>query len=68
MNVSGRVSHSQRFGRQLTLCSQCIDETLKGEEYQESKVDVWVNTICENILKGLTELQKPFKYTGELVG
>ena len=43
---------------------QAIEDTLQGQEYEESKVNTWINTICEDIIAGLTDLKKPFKYTG----
>eukprot|EP00761_Pharyngomonas_kirbyi_P014124 gb/GECH01014154.1/.p1 GENE.gb/GECH01014154.1/~~gb/GECH01014154.1/.p1 ORF type:complete len:113 (+),score=21.03 gb/GECH01014154.1/:1-339(+) len=34
----------------------------QSTEYQHSKVPTWVNTISENCMKRLTNLNKPFKY------
>ncbi|DBA02218.1 TPA: hypothetical protein N0F65_007628, partial [Lagenidium giganteum] len=39
-----------------------IDTCLKDEVYDELKVTHWVDTICESIMKGLSEVRKPLKY------
>jgi dynein light chain Tctex-type 1 len=44
---------------------QSIDSVLAQESYDEYKVPHWVDAICENCMKGLTDLNKPFKYIGE---
>jgi dynein light chain Tctex-type 1 len=43
---------------------QAIDLVLSSETYDEVKVSHWVDSICESCMKGLTDLQKPFKYVG----
>ena len=32
------------------------------EEFEEAKVPLWVDLICDGCMKSLTELNKPFKY------
>ncbi|TYZ68116.1 hypothetical protein PybrP1_000767 [[Pythium] brassicae (nom. inval.)] len=39
-----------------------IDACLKDEVYDERQVAHWVDTICETVVKGLSELRKPLKY------
>lgn len=39
-----------------------IECCLKDEVYDEQRVAQWVDTICETIMKGLSELRKPLKY------
>lgn len=41
-----------------------IDACLKDEVYDELQVSHWVDTICETIMRGLSELRKPLKYIG----
>lgn len=38
---------------------------LSNETYDEYKVSQWVDSICEGCMKGLIELNKPFKYVGK---
>ncbi len=37
---------------------------LVGVPYEESKVPIWVNHICEKSMEALIALEKPFKYMG----
>uniref|UniRef100_A0A7S1CA55 Dynein light chain n=1 Tax=Bicosoecida sp. CB-2014 TaxID=1486930 RepID=A0A7S1CA55_9STRA len=39
-----------------------IEKVLHNETYVESKVPHWINSVCEDVMEGLTELRKPFKY------
>ncbi|TMW55408.1 hypothetical protein Poli38472_013299 [Pythium oligandrum] len=39
-----------------------IESSLKDEVYDELQVAQWIDTICETIMKGLSELRKPLKY------
>ncbi|GMI29232.1 hypothetical protein TeGR_g10331, partial [Tetraparma gracilis] len=39
-----------------------IEEVLKPESYDEDKVQQWVDTIIDRCMKGLADLQKPYKY------
>ena len=41
---------------------QCIETVLKDKQYEEAKVPLWVDLICDGCMKSLTELNKPFKY------
>ena len=41
---------------------------LKNKDYDESKVDQWINDICENTIEFLYEFNLPFKYVGALCG
>ena len=45
-----------------------IDAILKGADFDYVKVPQWTDSICEGCMKGLVELKKPFKYTGERFG
>jgi hypothetical protein len=42
-----------------------IEAVLKDQDFDQVKVDQWTDTICESTMKGLIDLQKPFKYIGE---
>uniref|UniRef100_A0A7S2XX11 Dynein light chain n=1 Tax=Fibrocapsa japonica TaxID=94617 RepID=A0A7S2XX11_9STRA len=44
------------------LLYQAIDQVLKTEVYDQSKVPQWIDTICETCVAELTALKKPFKY------
>ena len=39
---------------------------LVGVPYDESKVPIWVNHICEKSMEALIALEKPFKYMGKI--
>eukprot|EP00386_Alphamonas_edax_P009431 GDKI01031023.1.p1 GENE.GDKI01031023.1~~GDKI01031023.1.p1 ORF type:complete len:131 (-),score=46.13 GDKI01031023.1:27-419(-) len=41
---------------------ETLDATLKDQDYVEEKVPQWVNAVCEQAMKRLAELKKPFKY------
>ena len=43
-----------------------IEAVLKNQDFDQVKVDQWTDSICESIMKGLVDLQKPFKYIGQL--
>lgn len=47
------------------ICMRAIDATLKDQHYDESRVAQWTNYVLEDILQGLAQLNKPFKYVGE---
>lgn len=53
------------FGRLMpyTLL-QAIEKHLKDQSYDDKLVPIWVNYICEDIIAGLADLGKPFKYIG----
>lgn len=38
---------------------------LKDKVYDEAKVPIWVDQICDKCMQSLTELNKPFKYIGK---
>ena len=38
---------------------------LKDKVYDEAKVPIWVDQICDKCMQSLTELNKPFKYIGD---
>ena len=44
-----------------------IEAVLKDQDFDQVKVDQWTDTICESTMKGLVDLQKPFKYIGQLL-
>lgn len=44
---------------------QCIEKHLKDQSYDDRSVNTWVNYICEDVVQGLNDLGKPFKYIGE---
>jgi hypothetical protein len=48
----------------VTVRIQAIESVLNNEVYDEYKVSQWVDSICEGCMKGLVELNKPFKYVG----
>ena len=39
-----------------------MDGVLKDASYDDSKVDQWINDICEETMKKLAATMKPFKY------
>ena len=39
-----------------------IEAVLKDKVYEEAKVPIWVDQICDKCMQSLTELNKPFKY------
>lgn len=43
---------------------QAIEKHLKDQSYDDKLVPIWVNYICEDIVAGLADLGKPFKYIG----
>ncbi|RYG44262.1 hypothetical protein EON67_11965 [archaeon] len=43
---------------------QCIEAHLKDVTYDDRHVQTLVNYICEDVIQGLVELGKPFKYIG----
>ncbi len=45
-----------------TTIGQSIELVLLGKQYSEKMVPKWINEICEDVLKKLTETQKPYKY------
>ena len=46
---------------------QCIDRNINGKSYDEKLVQGWINAVCEDVMTGLSELKKPFKYIGSCV-
>lgn len=46
------------------ICMKCIDAHLKDQQYDENRVAHWTNYILEDIMQGLAQLNKPFKYIG----
>ena len=44
------------------MCIAAIDAVLKDQHYDEAKVALQVNYICEDIMAGLVAMRKPFKY------
>ena len=46
------------------LLSQAIESHLKEKNYDESLVPEWIDMICADCMKGLSDLNKPFKYIG----
>lgn len=41
-----------------------VEGFLKDVNYDENKVDLWVNQICEACSRKFVDLRKPFKYLG----
>lgn len=39
---------------------------LGGVPYDEAKVPIWINQICEKCMETLVSLEKPFKYMSKL--
>lgn len=50
------------------LCTRVLDAILKDQQYEEHKVAHWTNYILEDVIRELSELNKPFKYVGESCG
>ena len=48
-----------------TIIVPAIEAVLKNQDFDQVKVDQWTDTICESTMKGLVDLQKPFKYIGK---
>ena len=47
----------------IQKCMQeAIDQILENVSWDEAKVPIWINQICERITKGLVELKAPYKY------
>ena len=46
------------------IVNQVIESVLKSEVYDDTKVEQWVNDICEASIEKLYALKKPFKYIG----
>ena len=44
------------------LVMAALDNVLTGKVYAEAEVDGWVNSICEEALASLAELDIPFKF------
>ena len=44
------------------LVMAALDSVLTGKAYAEAEVDGWVNSICEETLASLAELDIPFKF------
>ena len=45
-----------------SIVAEIIEAKLKDEVYNEENVDSWINSICEDSMVELFNLQKPFKY------
>ena len=46
------------------IIHQSIEHYLKEKTYDEKLVPHWIDAICETCMKGLSDLNKPFKYVG----
>ncbi|KAM3138754.1 hypothetical protein pb186bvf_009133 [Paramecium bursaria] len=44
------------------IVNKAIEDTLTGVQYDESKVQGWINLLCERITSSLIEQGKPYKY------
>lgn len=44
--------------------AQVVERQLKDQSYDDKMVPTWANYICEDMVQGLNELGKPFKYIG----
>ncbi|CAD8071916.1 unnamed protein product [Paramecium primaurelia] len=44
------------------ITQESIESVLKEVQYDESKVQGWINAICEKVTQQLIELGKPYKY------
>lgn len=44
------------------IINDAIEEILDECDYDESKIDIWINLIVDTILAGLAKLDKKFKY------
>ena len=57
--IIGAVYASGYSGKQL-------EAIFKNQDFDQVKIDQWTDSICESVMKGLVDLQKPFKYIGQL--
>jgi len=48
------------------IVKDTIENLIGGNTYCNTKVGQWTSAVVEGCLTGLTALQKPFKYIGEL--
>ena len=42
--------------------TQALEFHLKDVQYEDARVAHWIDGICDDCIKGLTQLGKPFKY------
>lgn len=45
-----------------TIIKEAIEETIGGNVYQQSKVNLWVSQVVDLCINRLTKLNKPYKY------
>ena len=45
------------------IAEKAAEEVLTGQEWDEKKVEVWVDNICEKCMAGLVGLGLPYKWT-----
>ena len=46
------------------MLTNVLAGVLANEIYEDSKVQGWIDSICEKSMDALTELRRPFKYIG----
>lgn len=51
----------------LHLSFQAVDSVLKEETFDDDKVHIWIDQICDSCMRNLIDLGKPFKYAGAFV-
>ena len=54
-----------RLMRPNFAARQSIESHLKEKQYDENMVPEWIDAICSDCMKGLSDLNKPYKYVGE---
>eukprot|EP01029_Cantina_marsupialis_P027508 TRINITY_DN770_c0_g1_i1.p1 TRINITY_DN770_c0_g1~~TRINITY_DN770_c0_g1_i1.p1 ORF type:complete len:114 (-),score=0.37 TRINITY_DN770_c0_g1_i1:174-479(-) len=47
------------------IVKSVIDLYLKDKMFDEKQLPHWINSICEDVVKQLSDLKKPFKYVGK---
>lgn len=48
------------------ICYDIIESVLKDKMYNDTMAQKWIDEICSRITKELVEMNKPFKYLGEI--
>ena len=46
------------------MLTNVLAAVLANEVYEDAKVPVWIDSICEKSMESLAKLSKPFKYIG----
>jgi len=62
--VQQHEAHDHAVRLRSPALFQCVERHLKDQSYDDKVVGTWVNYICEDVIQGLNDLGKPFKYIG----